>query len=184
MALFQNRVPEQYEGRHLFARRARQPIQSGEGIFSAIGSLFRRGAPLLKTAFSKGASLAKKAASSDLAKSIGNTVSSTAADIAANAASDLISGRNIDDVTSKSSNKLNKARQQIAHLIRPSDSKKKKKRRRKRHTNREDDDDDDSDDDLSEADLPPPPPKRQKKKKKVAASKARRNKPRYSVFDD
>ena len=94
-----------------------------------IGSLFRRGMPLLKTAFRKGSSLAKKAASSDLAKSIGNTVGATATDIAATAASDLIAGRDLGDLKTKSTDKLTKARKQIADLIKPVDEKKKEKRK-------------------------------------------------------
>ena len=191
MPLFQNRPRQDRDGQHLFARRIRQPIQRGEGIFSAIGSLFRRGMPLIKTAFGKGSSLVKKAASTDLAKSIGNTVSSTAADLAATAASDLIAGRDLGDLKKKSSKKLTDARRQIADLIQPSETKKKKKKKSRRHQNSDseiDDDDDDDDDDMSADDISddnvPPPPRKKKKKKKAAVGKARRKKPRYSVFDD
>ena len=104
--------------------------------FFFIGSLFRRGMPLLKTAFRKGSSLAKKAASSDLAKSIGNTVGATATDIAATAASDLIAGRDLGDLKSKSTAKLTKARKQIADLIKPVDEKKKEKRKQSDELNK------------------------------------------------
>ena len=153
-----------------------------------IGSLFRRGMPLLKTAFRKGSSLAKKAASSDLAKSIGNTVGATATDIAATAASDLIAGRDLGDLKTKSTDKLTKARKQIADLIKPVDEKKKRKKKTKRRTQRDsdseedidfDDDDEDDDEELS----PPPPPKRSKKKKVTATKAKGRKTQKYSVFD-
>ena len=169
----------------------KQEIQNNSFLFFFfIGSLFRRGMPLLKTAFRKGSSLAKKAASSDLAKSIGNTVGATATDIAATAASDLIAGRDLGDLKSKSTAKLTKARKQIADLIKPVDEKKKRKKKTKRRTQQDSDsegdidfDDDDDEDDDDEELSPPPPPKRSKKKKVTATKAKGRKKQIYSVFD-
>ena len=168
----------------------KQEIENNSFLFFFIGSLFRRGMPLLKTAFRKGSSLAKKAASSDLAKSIGNTVGATATDIAATAASDLIAGRDLGDLKSKSTAKLTKARKQIADLIKPVDEKKKRKKKTKRRTQQDSDsegdidfDDDDDEDDDDEELSPPPPPKRSKKKKVTATKAKGRKKQIYSVFD-
>ena len=61
----------------MFAPR-KPAIQVGEGLFSAIGGLFRRATPFLKTAFSSGAKMVKKAATSDLAKDVGKTLSEAA----------------------------------------------------------------------------------------------------------
>ena len=136
----------------MFAPR-KPAIQVGEGLFSAIGGLFRRATPFLKTAFSSGAKMVKKAATSDLAKDVGKTLSEAAggkqywsklnminilelwlifiSDVLANAAADAISGtKSGDQIKSQAGQRLNQARQDIAGLLRnksSSTSKKKKK---------------------------------------------------------
>ena len=145
----------------MFAPR-KPAIQVGEGLFSAIGGLFRRATPFLKTAFSSGAKMVKKAATSDLAKDVGKTLSEAAggkqywsklnminilelwlifiSDVLANAAADAISGtKSGDQIKSQAGQRLNQARQDIAGLLRnksSSTSKKKKGTSKKKNNSK------------------------------------------------
>ena len=145
----------------MFAPR-KPAIQVGEGLFSAIGGLFRRATPFLKTAFSSGAKMVKKAATSDLAKDVGKTLSEAAggkqywsklnminilelwlifiSDVLANAAADAISGTKSGDlIKSQAGQRLNQARQDIAGLLRnksSSTSKKKKGTSKKKNNSK------------------------------------------------
>ena len=76
--LFSPRAPSRSATESLMFAPRKPAIQVGEGLFSAIGGLFRRATPFLKTAFSSGAKMVKKAATSDLAKDVGKTLSEAA----------------------------------------------------------------------------------------------------------
>ena len=139
----------------MFAPR-RAPVQAGEGIFSALGGLFRRATPFLKTAMSSGAKLVKRAATSDLAKDVTKTLGEAAGDVMMNAAADAISGgKSGEAIKSEAGTRLQQARQDIAGLLRnkgKDKSQNKKKTKAKKRTTYEDDDDDSNDDDDDEDD--------------------------------
>ena len=140
----------------MFAPR-RAPVQAGEGIFSALGGLFRRATPFLKTAMSSGAKLVKRAATSDLAKDVTKTLGEAAGDVMMNAAADAISGgKSGEAIKSEAGTRLQQARQDIAGLLRnkgKDKSQNKKKTKVKKRTTYEDDDDDSNDDDEDDKDI-------------------------------
>ena len=141
----------------MFAPR-RAPVQAGEGIFSALGGLFRRATPFLKTAMSSGAKLVKRAATSDLAKDVTKTLGDAAGDVMMNAAADAISGgKSGEAIKSEAGTRLQQARQDIAGLLRNKGKDKsqnnKMKTKAKKRTTYEDDDDDSNDDDEDDKDI-------------------------------
>ena len=117
--MFSQRGPSRSGTETLMFAPRKPPIQVGEGLFSAIGSLFRRATPFIKTAVSSGAKMVKKAAQSDLAKDVTKTLGEAAGDALANAAADAISGTSSGEaIKSQASQRLQQARQDIAGLLR------------------------------------------------------------------
>ena len=151
ITMFARRGPPKSTTEGLMFAPRRAPVQAGEGIFSALGGLFRRATPFLKTAMSSGAKLVKRAATSDLAKDVTKTLGEAAGDVMMNAAADAISGgKSGEAIKSEAGTRLQQARQDIAGLLRnkgKGKSQNKKKTKAKKRTNYKDDDDDDSDED-------------------------------------
>ena len=181
--MFSQRGPPRSATERLMFAPRKVPIQAGEGIFSAIGGLFRRATPFLKTAISSGAKMAKRAAQSDLAKDMTKTLGDAAGDVMMNAAADAISGNKSGDaIKSQAGQRLQQARQDIAGLLRNKKKKKKGGGGKAKRVFDDDDDDDDDDEGSSDDDDDEPPPR--KKKRKTSTKRRRGRRPKYSVFDD
>ena len=100
----------------LFAPRP--PIQRGEGLFSALSSIFRRVAPFLKKGLSTGSKVLKKVANSDVVQDIKKGVGNAAVDITSNLVADLVAGKPHDQATDAANERLQKARLDIANMMR------------------------------------------------------------------
>lgn len=101
-------------------------FQSGRGIGSFFGGLFRR----LKPLFSMGLSAGKKFLASDTAKQLGSTALDIGKEAAKNVAVDLLSGGDIKESLNK---ELDSAKSKIADKLRGG-GRRRKTRKRKRKT--------------------------------------------------
>ena len=151
--MFQPNANNSFSGGHggglLFAPRP--PIQRGEGLFSALSSIFRKVTPFLKKGLSTGSKVLKKVAASDVVQDIKKGVGNAAVDITSNLVADLVAGKHHEEATDAANERLQKARIDIANMMRnpslantkalPRHKSKRKNRKRK---NDSDDDDEDN----------------------------------------
>lgn len=103
-------------GGQLFAPRP--PIQRGEGLFSALASIFRKVTPFLKKGLSTGSKVLKKVAASDVVQDIKKGVGNAAVDITSNLVADLVAGKTHEESTDAANKRLQKARVDIANIMR------------------------------------------------------------------
>lgn len=122
-------------------------------------------------------SLVKKAVSSDTAKDLTKTLGSSLAEAGSSLAADVILGKDAEQVKTNAQGRLQKAREDIAKIVRQSGESSKKKKKSAKKTKL----DQLSDEDLEEDEIPV-----KARKKRINVSKVKKKKPRgyYSVFDD